>query len=70
VSARDWLEAGWHAGLLVLALPAMLRLLLGHRWLRLALAAMVLLGLAYHVAVVESCHAYLAGRGGWLCTWG
>lgn len=65
MSPRDLFEDSWHLSLLGLALPPVLRRLLGSVWLRLLLAVVVLAALAYHVAVVQACYAHKS-----LCYWG
>lgn len=70
MSARDWLEIGWHASLLLLGLGSVLSFLLRHLWIRLILVGVIAIGLVYHVLVVQDCQAYLAGHSsGYLCRW-
>ena len=59
------MEAAWHASLLLIIMPPVLRGLLRSSWPRVILALAIVAALAYHVAVVEACH-----QGQALCYWG
>lgn len=65
MSGRDWFEIAWHAVLLLVVVPPVLRFLLMQSWARALVAVIIIGALGYHVAVVQACHAKTA-----LCYWG
>lgn len=64
MTPRDWLEASWHAGLLVLVARPVLAFLQRSFVARVALGFVIVAALAYHVAVVQACYAHQP-----LCYW-
>lgn len=65
MTPRDYLEIGWHGGLLIFVVRPVLDYLRSRLWIRVLLGVAIALAIVYHVAVVQACYHHQP-----LCYWG